>query len=109
MCLDSVLGNEEAVGNFLVAEAGSHELEDFELAGADVVLVELFFVEGKMGSGGLGDEYFFFYNDGFGFWFGELACEPDTECCEYERYGTDVEIHGVVDDEKTPLEPLHKK
>lgn len=45
--LDSVFTDEEAIGDFAIAEAGGDEAEDFEFAGSDAELREAQGVQGE--------------------------------------------------------------
>ena len=98
MGFDGVLADEEAAGDFAVAEALSDEGEDFELAGGDAEGVELDLVEGEGGWGFGGDEDF--AEDDFLARFGELDAEPDAEGDEDDGDDGAVDFEGVLDDEE---------
>ncbi len=107
MGLDGVLADEEAGGDFAVAEALSDEVEDFELAGGDAEGIELDLVEGEGGRrgwfGGGGDEDF--AEDDFLAGFGELDAEPDAEDDEDDSDDGAIDFEGVLDDEELVLGP----
>ena len=103
MGFDGVLADEEAVGDFAVAEALSDEAEDFELAGGDAEGVELGLVEGEGGWRIGGDEDF--AEDDFFAGFGELDAEPDAEDDEDDGDDGPIDFEGVLDDEELVLGP----
>lgn len=112
---DGVLADEEAAGDFAVAEALSDECEDFELARGDAEGVELNLVEGEGGRWGWfgwrgwfvwrahGDEDF--AEDDFLAGFSELDAEPDAEDDEDDGDDGAIDFEGVLDDEELVLGP----
>ena len=103
MGFDGVFADEEAGGDFAVAESLGDEGEDFELARGDAEGVELGSVEGEGGGGIRGDEDF--AEDDFLARFGELDAQPDAEAGEDDGDESGVDLEGVLDDEELVLGP----
>jgi hypothetical protein len=106
MGFDGVLADEEAAGDFAIAEALSDEAEDLEFAGGDAEGFALGLVEGEGGRGGWhvgGDEDF--AQDDLLARFGELDAEPDAEDDEDDGDDGAVDFEGVLDDEELVLGP----
>jgi len=99
---NGVLADEEAVGDFAVAEALSDEAENFELARGDTERVELGLVEGEGGRHIGGDEV---AEDNFLAGFGELDTEPDAEDDEDDGDDGAIDFEGVLDGEELVLGP----
>lgn len=96
MSFDSVFADEEAGGDFAVAEAGGDEAEDLEFARGDGELGEAGFV-GDEGLGGLRGE--FLDDDGWLF-AGEGEAEPDAESGEEGGNQGAINFYGVFDDQE---------
>ncbi len=99
MGFDGVLGDEEAGGDFSVAEPLGYEGEDFEFARGDAEGVELGLVEGEVRGWWVGGDKDFPENDFFA-GLGELDAEPDAERGEEDRDNCGVDFEGVLEDEE---------
>src|SRR5271165_1203733 len=102
MGLDRVFADEEAVGDFAVAQSGGDEGKDFEFAGGDAQLGDASLVDGEWGGGDFLDDDFgddFFVDD----WLlpGEGLAQPNAERGKQGGNECAVDFQGMLDDEET--------
>lgn len=94
--LHGILADEEAVGDFAVAESGCDQVENFEFAGSDGEFGQALVVGGE-GSVLLGR----LVDDDLGFLAGERQAEPYAEGGEEGGDEAGIDFYGVLDDEES--------
>jgi len=94
--LDGIFADEEAGGDFAVAQAGGDEAENLEFTGGDAELGQAGRVEDER-AGGL------WCNDAGGFFSTEGEAEPDAESGEQGRDEGDIDFDGMLDDQEAVL------
>ena len=95
MGLHGIGADEELIGDFLVAEAGGDELENFELARGDGELLEAGGIGRKGFAGGWRG-----LDDDLGLFACERDAEPDAHCGEDDGDKPAIDFDGVLDDEE---------
>jgi hypothetical protein len=99
MGLHGVFTDEEAGGDFAIAEAVGDEAEDFQFAGGDAELGEA----GLVGSEGIASLRRDFAEDGRRLFSGEGQAEPDAEGGEECGDEGAIDFDGMLDDEEVVL------
>jgi hypothetical protein len=104
MGLNGVFAEEEAAGDFAVAQAGGDEAEDLEFAGGDAELDPAGVVESERAGGLWGN----FFNHGGRFLSSEGEAEPDANSGEQGGDDGDIDFDGMLDDQEAVLGELQE-
>lgn len=108
MCLHRVLADEQTFGDFAVAEARGHCLQNLELTRCDAELREFRLIPLEWSD----DRYFYMYrnflNDDCLFRTRQFAAEPDAEHREHQGDDAAVDLERMFDDEKSVLDDLEQ-
>ena len=93
-----VFADEEAGGDFAIAQAGGDQAQDFQFARGDFELGEAGLVEDEGFGGGRGWD---FLDDGYCLFSGECEAQPDAQRGEKGGDQSGVDFEGIFYDQET--------